>query len=165
MGLGQPAQHGGFGFARKVIMAGEGRETARRLGREQRFAHAAHALLRLRRSVLTKPTSAGQDCAKIRLGMTWLKTPSGASYVIINGKTNNKRNLKLNKTSRWRGKSNCMTEVLQRKPIRLDKISHLFHTYLKSLKENQTSIHQSINQSSFIHAITSLKNAFLSILR
>ena len=41
--LTKPAWHGGFGWAHKVIKAGEGRQTARRLAREQQNRHATQA--------------------------------------------------------------------------------------------------------------------------
>ena len=43
--LTEPAWHGGFGWEHKVIKAGEGRQTARRLGREQQNHHATHQIL------------------------------------------------------------------------------------------------------------------------
>ena len=142
-------------FARKVIMAGVGRETARRLGLEQRFAHAPQALLRLSRSVLTNRQA--QARTEQKFGSGWLdwKLLWGPSYVVINGKANKKRNLKLNKTTRWRGKSNCIFALTSLYALKK------FHTCFTLISKLSKKIKlQSINQSSFIHTITSLKNAF-----
>ena len=53
-----PAYHGGFGWARKVIKAGEGTETARRLGREQQevfiFSRLRHSVVRNRSQKIPK---------------------------------------------------------------------------------------------------------------